>query len=323
LYDVTFTVLSEDLTPLENAEILVNSNSLFTDDNGQATISLPEGENSYTIMLDGYSPVSNTINLTESTSVDIELSSAETYSVTFELVSRHDENPLPMAMVELADYGAKLTDTNGEVVFTGVLPSVSGLDYEISKNTYHNTTGITSPIPQGDNPVITLDTLDIVTYNVTIQVTDGSTAIEEAEVTLANDTKLTSSNGFVLFEEIIPNNEINLSVTKEGYLASDTLVAVYNANVRRTIALEAEETSVSSFTDENFTVFPNPTNGIIRIEGEKPFKFDIFDITGRLMLSESNQKPNHYIDISNYPKGIYLVKINSGTAITTKRIVKQ
>lgn len=323
VYDVTFTVLSEDLTPLENAEILVNSNTYTTSDIGQETISLPEGDNSYTVMLDGYSPVSNSINVTESTSVDIELSSAETYNVTFELVSRHDENPLPMAMVELADYGAKLTDTNGEVVFNGVLPSVSGLDYEISKNAYHNTTGITSPIPQGDNPVITLDTLDIVTYNVTIQVTDGSTAIEEAEVTLANDTKLTSSNGFVLFEEIIPNNEINLSVTKEGYLASDTLVAVYNANVRRTIALEAEETSVSSFTDDNFTVFPNPTNGIIRIEGEKPFKFDIFDITGRLMLSKSNQKPNHYIDISNYPKGIYLVRINSGAAITTKRIVKQ
>ncbi|MFP4555588.1 MAG: T9SS type A sorting domain-containing protein [Bacteroidales bacterium] len=321
-YDITFIVKSEDETLLEDAEILTNSNSFFTNEDGEVIIPLPEGNNSYTAMLDGYSPVSNTLNVTGSNTEEIELTTEETFSVTFELVSRHNEEPLGTVKVLLDDYGTKLTNNDGEVIFNGVPQSASGYSYEVSKNGYLSTSGTTSPVTQANDPVIVLDTLDIITYNVVIQVTDGSEAIEEAEVTLANDSKLTNSDGFVLFEDIIPNNELSLTATKEGFEVSDTIIGVYNANVRKTIALEAE-TTAPSLNEESITVFPNPTSGVIKMNAEMPFRFHVFDMTGRLMLSESTHKQNHSIDISNYSAGIYFVKIISDSITTTKRIIKQ
>lgn len=87
-------------------------------------------------------------------------------------------------------------------------------------------------------------------------------------------------------------------------------------------------------SEMNFTVFPNPNNGIYTAEiGESYYEEKIMDVeiinsVGQVIFCEELEKTNgkfiKRIDISNYAKGIYLIKIirNSDDNLMKKIIVQ-
>ena len=69
----------------------------------------------------------------------------------------------------------------------------------------------------------------------------------------------------------------------------------------------------------NFIVFPNPTNGLINIEGINcQFNTDIYDYSGKYKHSTNSDK----IDLSSYHKGIYLLKVSYGGKTEEIKVVK-
>lgn len=82
--------------------------------------------------------------------------------------------------------------------------------------------------------------------------------------------------------------------------------------------------------DENeITVFPNPTSGLINISvasaGEE-IRIDVFNLQGVKLKSISQQSgninQNFFVNIKYFPDGVYFVKIKSGEEIITKQIIK-
>jgi hypothetical protein len=74
----------------------------------------------------------------------------------------------------------------------------------------------------------------------------------------------------------------------------------------------------------NFSVYPNPSSGIFQLKTNNYSRKSLFvyDMLGNVIWQEqSNSKIETTIDISNYPKGIYFVKISQGDKITTQKIV--
>lgn len=79
--------------------------------------------------------------------------------------------------------------------------------------------------------------------------------------------------------------------------------------------------------NSNFSVFPNPSNGVFTIQniGEDLIKISIFNLLGEKVY----QFANHYleknnetiIDLSTKPKGIYFIEVENGKSISTKKIV--
>ncbi|MDR2084446.1 MAG: T9SS type A sorting domain-containing protein [Bacteroidales bacterium] len=70
-------------------------------------------------------------------------------------------------------------------------------------------------------------------------------------------------------------------------------------------------------TENQYTIYPNPTTGIINIEGE----FDnvtVYGLDGRKLITTSEK----LINLNKFPKGMYLIKINSknNNSITQKVI---
>lgn len=59
-------------------------------------------------------------------------------------------------------------------------------------------------------------------------------------------------------------------------------------------------------------IYPNPSLGLLRInlDNDKSCKVEIFDLTGRKIYSKHAYNSDEGIDISNYPQGIYPVKVN-------------
>lgn len=81
------------------------------------------------------------------------------------------------------------------------------------------------------------------------------------------------------------------------------------------------------FTIEDFTVYPNPTNGLVTISGTEDFgKTDvsIYNITGQLIKNLAfNNSQNMSIDLNDTASGIYFIEINTGTKSSkTIKVVK-
>ena len=68
-------------------------------------------------------------------------------------------------------------------------------------------------------------------------------------------------------------------------------------------------------------IFPNPTTSVINISTSLTnFELKVFDINGQLVLNDRNR---HTIDVSNFPTGLYVIRLqnlNSMTTITKKFI---
>ena len=74
---------------------------------------------------------------------------------------------------------------------------------------------------------------------------------------------------------------------------------------------------------ESFKMFPNPTNGNnIYFSVTEDASIHIYNVLGKLIQSSEVTKSKNSINISEFAKGIYLVKINSGKQFITKKLIK-
>ena len=78
-------------------------------------------------------------------------------------------------------------------------------------------------------------------------------------------------------------------------------------------SLEKEnDTTTTLNQNSELLIFPNPTNGLINIElnSSKPyFEIEVFSLLGELVYVNKVNSPKLTFDLSQYPKGMYLVKI--------------
>ena len=81
----------------------------------------------------------------------------------------------------------------------------------------------------------------------------------------------------------------------------------------------------------NLNIFPNPTRGIFNIsfisEEIDSFEISVVDAFGKIILHEDKQnfigEYTKMVDLSNWPGGIYMVKIKTQDSFVSKRIVLQ
>ena len=74
--------------------------------------------------------------------------------------------------------------------------------------------------------------------------------------------------------------------------------------------------------DENMaSVYPNPTNGAIRIEAENIESFSIYNMLGERLFETSASGNIVVYDFSPYEAGAYIVKIQTRKGISTQRVM--
>ncbi|OFX17377.1 MAG: hypothetical protein A2033_15195 [Bacteroidetes bacterium GWA2_31_9] len=80
-------------------------------------------------------------------------------------------------------------------------------------------------------------------------------------------------------------------------------------------------TGIDNMVSENIRIYPNPTNGTLVIENAKKFDVKIYNIIGDCVLSFKNNSDIYKVDVSKIPTGNYILQINSGNEVITKRII--
>ena len=116
------------------------------------------------------------------------------------------------------------------------------------------------------------------------------------------------------------------TVTQTGnytvkYILSDYTECVSSSAITTISSLETVD-----FENINnaFTVYPNPTKGIITIssvENTPIDKIEIVDVLGKIISVKTGNTSQ--IDISEFSNGIYILKIHSGESVFQKKIMKQ
>ncbi len=75
-----------------------------------------------------------------------------------------------------------------------------------------------------------------------------------------------------------------------------------------------------------FSIYPNPTNGIVNINFYKVQNFEkveISDITGKTIIIKRIIQQNETIDLSDFENGIYIISIQTDNEIFTRKIIKK
>lgn len=78
--------------------------------------------------------------------------------------------------------------------------------------------------------------------------------------------------------------------------------------------------------DSRISIFPNPASDYLTIDMKTQSinSFQVYDITGRLIkTNNTNFSYTHTLDISDFSKGIYLLRINSNSSIINYKFYKQ
>ncbi len=70
-------------------------------------------------------------------------------------------------------------------------------------------------------------------------------------------------------------------------------------------------------------LYPNPVVNTLYIEGVQDARIIIYDITGRKVYETNAVTKTVMVNVSAYPNGIYLMRIQKGQAVETKKLIKK
>jgi hypothetical protein len=147
-----------------------------------------------------------------------------------------------------------------------------------------------------------------------------------------------NGEGYELFRKMNDDDYLLLARPAENAF-SDSLISINSSHCYkvRSICTVLTDTLRSGFSEESciipvnvietsavdsLCVYPNPTNGIVYIKtGDNFLYFDLFDCAGRNVLSGLNIHREIGIDLSGFPPGIYLLKCQSGSGTSFKKII--
>lgn len=81
----------------------------------------------------------------------------------------------------------------------------------------------------------------------------------------------------------------------------------------------------NTISDSDISVYPNPSKGIFTIEADSYYDIEVFDLSGRKIMDNSDATKNlplqHTLDLSNQPPGIYFIRFQNAKTVQTEKIV--
>lgn len=164
----------------------------------------------------------------------------------------------------------------------------------------------------------------------------GSTHIPPINCQLIN-IKLSTDGGLTFPVTVISNtpNDGAQEITIPDYPTTTARIMVeaadhifYNVNTTN-FSIEASSASVDENMLRNFSMYPNPTKGLLTLRFDTNLTSNVhiqlYDLRGRnvqqFLFDNSPAVFNETIDIGSFSSGIYLIKIQHGNQFTVKKLI--
>ncbi len=121
---------------------------------------------------------------------------------------------------------------------------------------------------------------------------------------------------------VTPTNNVNYTVTAISPTTECQYSKVISLIVNKCTSIENV-----GLVLENISVYPNPASQLLTIESEDLYKRDglteinISNQLGQIIYTKTLNSTKEQIDISTWPKGVYLMQIKKGEQSATKKLV--
>jgi hypothetical protein len=79
--------------------------------------------------------------------------------------------------------------------------------------------------------------------------------------------------------------------------------------------------SSNSFEISEFNVYPNPSNGIVNVNVNQPFQYEIYNLQGKLITNGITNSSSEQLDLRDLSTGMYLLKITIGSSSRTQKLI--
>ena len=126
--------------------------------------------------------------------------------------------------------------------------------------------------------------------------------------------------------EELPTDYTEFNYDLSEYNGLDVYIAFQNISNDASISMIDNidiNTTLTGIDNINFKtrIYPNPANDVINIYNAESANISIFDIVGKLVMTENNITATQSINISNLTEGTYFVTINRNNSVETQKIV--
>jgi hypothetical protein len=165
---------------------------------------------------------------------------------------------------------------------------------------------------------------DTITYPAIFHITTNGTELQGAEISVESNSQFSDSLGISIFG--IPNGEYTYFVQKPGYESDTGMFAITGST--ELIYVDIDVLSrVNNIGVDEYSVYPNPSNGIFYINGPKGNDravYCITDIAGKeVMHGVFTEISTGTIDLTDYGKGLFFMVIISESGITKRKLIVQ
>ena len=181
--------------------------------------------------------------------------------------------------------GESITETKNDYISVSIIPEAN-FTYEFDDENIYLVSFIN----------LSTNTNELTTYKWSFE--------DNAQSFMENPTYIFNNTG---------SYDVKLTVYNSYYCFDDTTITVNINNV-----------SVSNLESNNhISIYPIPATSQVTIYSLVKSRIEIFNITGQKILSFVTENKTEHIDVSQFEKGVYLIKIeNSENSITKKLIIE-
>lgn len=129
--------------------------------------------------------------------------------------------------------------------------------------------------------------------------------------------------GEMVYIKAIPNeNYFFINWTEDGHEVSQSPTYEFEVHGDRTLVAHFYYYDGVSETEKTWSVYPNPTEGVVRIQGLPQSVVKVFDANCKLLFSRTVSEEQS-LDLSGYPSGCYLLEIHSAEGSHWEKVIKR
>ena len=85
--------------------------------------------------------------------------------------------------------------------------------------------------------------------------------------------------------------------------------------------VELLSVGINEISDVDYSIFPNPTTGIITIKGAQDAQITVYNMIGNIVYQNNKAEKSTQIDLSNLSTGSYVIRIINNNKVITKKII--
>lgn len=238
-------------------------------------------------------------------------------SLTYSLELAYGTTVVPTVTATKNDANADLVITDATSL-PGTTTVVVTAEDEVTSTVYEINFTIADPNTDATLSDLKIDGTTVSGFNASTFSYDIELAFGTTNVPLVTAATNDVNADALITDAISLPGTTTILVTAEDGTTEET----YSINFTVATAIESLD------FDRNISLYPNPTNGVIQIAFENitqsQCKIEVYNSIGSIVYNEELSKVNetiHKIDLSNFSKGMYFVKISTSKESCVKNLI--